>query len=442
MSAQLETAHPALRHQLLPLQEIILNNRKHDEVAIAGGYGSGKSTLAAAWHYQLCVFNPRCVSWILGPDNDTLRNVILEQKFLPFLRDSAGLVENIHFKVNRSSGDMKVEFFFGHIVLFKSANKQVLQGADISHMWITESGDCDEDGVNSAMARVRCPKASFRQTFHEGAPQGLNHFYKRFINCEPVNGSDYLRATDKKLVLNFPTFWNTFLPGYTEKLLDTYGHDIQLVKSWILGQFVPLFALNCFKFNQQIHIKDCPITVGPDIYLGTDFNYGAMGWVASQALPHCLQAVAETPLRCDDTDAACDWFIKTFEPRKFENTRIVVDGDASGWAHHSASSATDYDIIRSRLQHLYPRLVILSPKANGPVTSRIIAANRAFSKNVLYIHKDLTHTIQSLNSTAWDGKGGIAKPSGEDWTHRADALSYVVERHYPVVKPVYGTGAY
>jgi hypothetical protein len=216
-------------------------------------------------------------------------------------------------------------------------------------------------------------------------------------------------------------------------LIDNYGDDEQLIKAWVLGQFVPLFANNVYRFNELTHCGDYPaIRDCSHIILGWDFNVGQVAWAAQQMWEGQVRQIAEAPLKCDTTDDACDAFIRAFPPAMWRNHELIIDGDASGWHRDTRAYFSDYDIILNKLRALYPRVMIRAPRSNESVRTRIVLTNRALARNLFVIDRSCKQTIRSMNQCTYDGRGGIEKPTGDTWTHWADAATYPLCTEFPL----------
>jgi hypothetical protein len=360
-----------------------------------------------------------------------------------------GQKEGVHYSVNLS--DLVVRHFFGHTVYFKTAEAwKTFVGANLSHYTFDEPGRAPEEAHREVNERLRCPKAKVpHQALYVGTPQGRTFYMDVFSGAEFEDIAPKLRVGDReyhileeaknKLVLHSPTFWNNHLSeSFLESLLDVYGHSQQLIDAHIFGQFVALFENNAYEFDESKHVRPCePDPKNPTIYMGWDFNVGQMAWTAGQLSRGSMWWVRETPAKCTNTDTACQSFVEQFPPSQYGNHEVIVYGDASGWHRDTRGYANDYDIILYKLRAHYPRIRILAPNHNPSVSHRILCVNRALGHNYMYFSPEVRYTIKSMNETAYDGKGGILKPSGDTITHRSDGVGYVTVELFPVIEPTY-----
>lgn len=164
-------------------QRRLLQDTNHDEHAIIAGYGYGKTSFLPRWHYKRIEDNPDSeYSIVIAPNHRLLKNWCLAE-FESFLKAS-GLTmgqSNSDFRINLSPSDMKVTFRWGQTIFFISSETPTgLVSYNVSHISIDEPALMDEAVIERAVARLRCPKANYRQILFTGTPEGLNWFHERF----------------------------------------------------------------------------------------------------------------------------------------------------------------------------------------------------------------------------------------------------------------------
>lgn len=416
-------------HELLPFQSVLLKDTEHIDLAMPGGVRSGKTWFGFLWKFARARANIGCKSGWVAP-NFTLTKQVGLNGYVEFL-DRMGWQEGVHYDVNLSEKIVRHRPF-NHDTYFVSTNTRLI-AYTWSDMVVDEEGDCDEQAIIDAKARVSDPRAKIRQCLHLGAPQGLNHYYRRFGGPELRTAGEHaqFRYDDHKLVLHFHTYWNRFIDSkYIDELIDNFGGDKQLIDAWVFGKFVPLSTGNCYRFNQLEHVgKYGLIETNRQLYFGWDFNVGMVSWVQGQRHNTIWRFSRESGPSCDTTDDAMDELIKTFPVWEYGNHEILIDGDANGWAGHTRGLMNDYDIIQERLaKEGYRNVHIIAPHYNSAIQARVIATNRMFNKEMLYIDESCKYTIDSLNGTTWDNHGKIMKGSKDVVSHKSDALSYVISR--------------
>lgn len=445
--------------QLLPYQDLILNDHKTPRLAIPGGVGSGKSEFAVLWHHLKACKYRKGSSWCASHTADLVKRTLVK-KYLDMLT-RFGYVENVHYTYNRS--DKILKYFFGHEVYFMSAVAwQRWMGDDLTHGTADERGYWPDDAFREFSNRLRGVKytTDVKQLLSTGTPQGLTQYMEdysgpEFIETGPVLEIDgkpfYMGRISKdgrKKVLHYPTILNPYNgDDYVQGRLSELGHDPNLVKAHLLGLFVPLFANACYEFSDKNIVEIDASPHNGEILLSWDFNVGQMSWTAFQKRQvqgltqkwDAMYGVEECPDRVANTDEACRAFIEQFPPAIYRHIPIVVTGDRGGYDGNTASSVTDYDVIEAYLSKHYDRVYIEAPRSNPSIRTTLLATNRALRPNpadkrpiLLYLSNRLVYTINSMHKTVFSDDGrGIAKPTGDTWTHRSDTVRYAVQYEMP-----------
>ena len=429
---------PQVEITLWPGQARLIQDRDHFEHGLVSGVGYGKSTFGPPWFHSRCILNKDSkLSLIVAPKYDLVKTVNLEY-YVDFL-ESVGYENERHFTVNKS--ELSLTYFFGHKILFRSAETwKRLVAYNASHFWIDEAGLCPPEIRREVVKRTRCPKAQVRQGLYTGTPEGINWYSQLFSPGELVRTGRFSES-DSKLVLHGVTMDNpTLPPDYFDNLRDAFGWNEALWKAYVLGEFVPLFENNCYDFSATENVTDCrPDPSNRTVFLSWDFNVGQVSWGAFQQARGTHYLVAENRKQCRDTDQACDQFLETFKPDQWDNEKIgrldlQITGDSSGWARDTRNRVdNDYAIIKQRLTPHFPRLSLRTPSSNPPVSASILATNRMFARKLLFFDRNCGKHISSAQSTVFDGKGGITKPSGDQVTHPMDDCRYYVNLVAPAI---------
>lgn len=425
---EVQTASPSNEVRLWRGQARLLQDTEKRHHAVVAGNRYGKTHFGAEWVVTRAILNRYSKQiLVVAPTHSLLKQVNFPAVLAVLDR------ARIPYKANL--GDLVITLPWGVRLLFLSAEThRRLVGYTAAAYWLDEPGICPEEIERELAKRLSCPNAVVRQGLHTGTPEGINHFAKMFGMGAVTRESPLHSVSETKIVLHGRTYDNPLLdPSYVQELLDAFGWNDNLRRAYIEGEFVPLFENNCFEFLADRDVTD--LKADPELgrlTLTFDFNVGLVTWSALQEIKGKHFLVAENERRCRDTDQACDQFIKLLPPQLWAGCEIVVTGDCNGWARDTRSSSNDYDIIKNRLRPLYPRLKIVAPTSNPSVTASIVATNRLLVKEILKVNRQCAGAIESLQTTVFDGKGGIKKPQGDTWTHRSDGLRYYVEEVAPI----------
>lgn len=453
---QLSTKSNKVFFNLLPFQNLILQNQILEEFAIVGGVGAGKTVFACYWLHSKAVKIPGGNFWFCSRTMKTAKDPGIKT-YLQILKN-LGYVSGKHFFHNKS--ESTIRYAWGSTVTFMSSESwKDWVGASLDAAVGDEPAFWPEGAFRELTYRLRPglfqSSDYVRQLLLTGTPQGLTWYAHEFSggNFIPLQqGYDLkgefrpigFQARDKsRLTLHYPTFLNPYqTQSYIDKIINNYGHDDALIKAHLFGEFCPIFQSAVFNKMSQGNIVD--FTPDPskseNLDLCFDFNVGKMAWTGYQRINNQLFCIEEAGDRVITTDEACDEIISTFPKPIWGGKTAVIDGDATGWAGDTRSHTTDYDIIRQKLQGHFARVIIRVPDSNPSVRTTIVSTNRALfsdpvsgkEKQLLFSRK-CSNTIDAMFKTVYTEKGNdIYKPSNDKVTHRSDTVRYKAHVQFPI----------
>lgn len=428
---------------LWPGQKRLLQDKTHADLVLSAGVGYGKTRLGPRWHYSRIVLNPNSPRSAVCAPNYRLAKFVNLNYYRRFLTEELELIENHDFTVNLSDLFIRITRTGQEIHFISSENYKSVVAWEFSHVWIDEPGHMSDEFFYYITERVRCPRASVLQKLFTGIPQGeYTEYYRKFAVGEFQSEGEYFdhypryRLSDQTLIMHAATSENKTLPAtYIDQLKSAYGFNQNLWLAHFYGLFVPITKNQVYDFNRAKHIMTCkPDPKNPVLHLAFDFNPGQVMWVALQESEGLIKAVAESKPNNRTTDEACVDFRRQIDPDLFDRTKILVYGDSSGYHRSTRGYGHDYEIIDRLLRPYYNNYALKARHYNPAVTDRIMAVNRMLNDNPmtgeksrLRVDSSLTKLIESLTATAYDGRGGIAKPGTKDtWTHASDALGYCI----------------
>lgn len=445
------TQSPAANHELLYGQDLIWLDRTTPSLAIAGGVGSGKTYFACAWLHRGALEEPKATQWFCSDSDFLVKNVCF--KTYQDLLDKWGYRKGPDYTTKANN---YIRYANGSEVFFLSAKAwERWVGASLTAAVLDEPGRYPDGAFNEIYERLRGPKLSGgrgRQILFTGTPQGLTYYMEKFGGEDMIPvGPTYryhgetraLLKTDqegRKKVLHFPSFFNHTIDRQEQwdLLTSQYGHDDRLFRSHVLGEFCPLFSYNCYEMSDSNVIDCAPNEELRDVWISFDFNVGQMAatfWQQAKGVSYC---VSELPARIENTDHACRETLKILPPDVWKNHRLHILGDATANRRDTRTLVNDYDILRATLRKYYTHVHVVVGRDNGSVRLRIQAVNRALRGNeysgrgpVIFFDRECKRTIDSLYRTTYDQRGGIEKPSGDDWTHPSDTVGYYVCLAHP-----------
>lgn len=437
-------------YKFLPKQKAIMTDYRTRYLCYAGGLGVGKTFVAVRKAFDLAMKNPRSHGWYVAPTPEVLQQVSMS-RFFEFL-ELCGLFEGIHFTVNRS-------FYFlewhlrgmqGTRIYFKAAsNWKRWIGAEIGWSIFEEPAITAKEADKRLNERIRCNKMRTpHQCFYAGTPDIVpkdDWYFQKF------SGETFLRLSKQKnrvRVVHARSDENPHrVPGYLTTLFDNYGHNKNLIKAYVFGQFVVVAeGLAYENFVENVHMDNVPVNRDyKRLDMMWDFNVNQTCWSVGQIIDGMHRVTGENEKATPGTYDACIQFTEKFPPYDkqgfplWRDHLIVVNGDASGYQSDTTSKHLfdgDYDLIESTLKQYYSQVVIEAPRNNPYVRRRIEATNRILSKKRTVIDNSCQQLRYSLTKTTRDD---LKKEKSKDtWTHPSDGYSYWLTYHNPIEVP--GTG--
>ena len=407
-------------------------------IGVVGGLGSGKSHGAKQWLYDRMALNwraERC--WYVI---NTHR--LIESAVIPSFRkvlQQIGFQEGVHFRI-KESAPAQIVMCTGQVVDLLSAQRpQDFVAAEIHTAVIDEAGSLKREVYEGVMTRLRDVAAQSIQCMVVGAPQGVDNWFADLFN-RPYTAiqRDNMRIHRISTVQN-----QKYLPAhYIESLRRTYGHNPQMLESYLKGYFVPFYVGNAFaNFSEDDLIDFDVMQFNParPLDMCWDFNRLPLAWVVGQVLPieHGLSrkerfvVSGESDGTSSQLEEGIGEFILMFPPDRYRDTEINLYGDRSGHSGSHKTPDSDYEKIQAELKKYYNSVNVIAVRRVIPQVDSVESTNRAFSYSQILISRKNVNLIKSLRGTRWqEGKRELFKPANDKITHWADALKYRIYQLY------------
>lgn len=419
--------------------DILEDDTPHRRFCITKGLRSGGTWGLAHWHYMMCQINWRSKqSWCVAPTLQQIADTVIPT-FSEVLTDCYGLQEGLDFEIVRSMHPCIKLKEYGQTIWLRSGNRpERMVGPTISHCSMTEPGLQSEVAYQKSSNRISCPKATRLQYLLEGSPEGLDGFFAKMANIKPgVNEKQNV----KRIVL-----WShdnpVLPPGWVEQAHRTYEHDEQKLQSYVYGEFVAFTRGTAyweFKHSRNVTL-DLKADPNLPITLTWDWNHTPLAWVALQTQPVWARGgirydrytvLGESSGKANGIMDACADFIAQFDPLKYRNTPIEVDGGVDGFHDSHLSPQCAFDQAYAELKRYYSNVKVVAErgKAAPRIKERLQRHNALLAYRYLIIAAWCRNTIQSheatnLRGNTWD----IEKPHKDMVTHYGDALGYALFR--------------
>lgn len=222
------------------------------------------------------------------------------------------------------------------------------------------------------------------------------------------------------------------------------NYDQRFAQQELMGEFVIFEGAVYYAFNRNQNAGDLAFQVAQynpnlPIRLCADFNVDPMAWPLAQIAENQnglaqVYVIDEIFLRNSNTIEACQEFKNRYPHHR---AGLYLYGDATGQARHTSSNVSDWKIIETELAHY--NITKRVPSSNPAERDRVNAVNGMIcnSKNIrrVQINPKCTHIIRDLEQVSYkDGSTQIDKTKDTTLTHASDALGYLIDKEYSLVK--------
>lgn len=388
----------------------------HKFKLFAAGYGSGKSeAMAQAVIMDACVSSQALIG-CYAPTYDLVRLITaarIQQKLSDHgVAYNYNKAENVIYTSSRNWGD---------IILRTMDNPERIVGYETYSSHLDEldtlktnhAREVWEKVIGRNRLRIKGGEHLINKASAYTTPEGFRFCHWRWV----------LNKTPDYGMIQAPSYSNPFLPpDYIETLRASYPSN--LVDAYIEGQFVNLTTGTVYNaYNRDRCRSSETVRAGEPLFIGQDFNVGAMASTVYVKRPNGWHAAAEL-IGIYDTPA-----LVSVLRDKYNGHQITIYPDASGNSRKTVNaSQSDISLLRNA------GFIIKAPNSNPPVKDRIMAVNKAFSDACLWVNDRLCPTVaNSLEQQAYDKNGEPDKSAGVD--HQNDATGYPIAFELPVRRP-------
>lgn len=401
-----------MKIQLLPHQWKFLTSQSK-YLLLLGGVGSGKTFIGS--HYAIsCINNyPKALGGIFANTHKQLLNSTLSAAFTEF--EKLGL----RYNYNQNRGILSVENAL--LICSSLENFDALRGIEIGYAWMDECAYSKREAFEMLMGRLRDKNGPLQMRLTT-TPKGFNWLYDYFYGD---------KKTDQMQVINAKSSDNRHLPkGYLDSLVGQY--DEKLAKQELEGEFINVTSGKIYyAFKRDKHVKALTQIQGIPLSIGMDFNVNPMTAVICQITQDKIRVLSELWLSNSNTDEVGRYLKEKFG----SGLRIIPDSTGSALKTSSAGKS-DHQILRDY------GFIIPEGIQNPFRVDRYNTVNNLLEKGRIEIDPSCKHLINDLERVSY--KEGTNLPDTQDktLTHISDALGYIANYAFPIVKRTVSVGRY
>jgi hypothetical protein len=393
----------------------------HKYRAFVAGFGTGKTVtgcVSSLIHYWE---HPKVNQGYFAPTYPQIRDI-----YFPTIEEVA---YGMGLRVDIKEGNKEVHIYSGRFYRGTTICRSIKDPSSIIGFKIGK-GHIDElDVLATRKAKEAWRKVIARlrwqdETIKNGVdvtttPEGFKEVYRLFVEMPQLKPElkqtyAYLQASTYDNAKNLPD-------DYIQSLLDTY--PTELIDAYLRGQFVNLTSGTVYRsFNRKLHNSDELATEHDVLRTGMDFNVTKMASTVYVVRPNGWHAVSEFKDVFDTPD-----MIRAIRAR-FPTNRVIVYPDASGDSRKTVdASKSDISLLRQA------NFEVRVNSQNPPVKDRIMAVNKQFEKNALFVNVKQCPTVaKHLEQQAYNDNGEPDKKAGFD--HQNDATGYPIAYEFPIAR--------
>ncbi len=305
------------------------------------------------------------------------------------------------------------------IWIMSGEDPDALRGPNLGAAWIDEPFIQHEEVFDQMHARVRDPKARFKEILLTGTPEQLNWGYDI---CEGERANDY----DLEYIQAHTSANQALEAAYVERLQNAF--DEKTAEAYLGGGFVNLQKGRVYhQFSDNQNVIDLPDPGGP-LKMGLDFNVNPMAGIVFWTHGNHMHIVDEIELENSDTEYMMQYATDEFWERvNGEKVSRILDvyPDASGRSRSTKAPGgkSDFHYITQSGRNIYAKA------SNPSIRDRENSVNGMLSKG----HLTISPKCRKLRSYFMK-YSHEQKNKQKEMSHLLDALGYPVFYLFPVIR--------
>lgn len=408
-----------IKYSPLPTQTKFHQSKK-SKVALIAGYGFGKTHSLVMHHFKLATMNRGCQLGLLCPTLKMAKRDVMST-FQEICRQNKIIHDYNKSDFSIYLPQTKTKTW----ILHGEDDGQSIRGPNLAAVLVNEFTLINEPTYLAAIARIRDPKAKFRQLAMSGTFEEFGGVYDLITND---NEFDIFYGSTRE---------NTHLPdSYVKMLESTYDSDMQ--KQYIEG--LPVRRLGkavVKKFNRSKQVTDSLYfdRTKDQLWISVDFNVTPMSaviWGHNQNETVKLKALESICLKDSDTPDLARLLQHKVHEYGLEPKDVSLFPDPAGAARKTVNaSKTDMHILRD---HGFTDLRYT--KSIRSVKDCVNSLEAMLDRGEILIHSKCKDLIDDLEQVKWKDNGFEFDKTNSMRTHWLDGLKNMVHLQYPALKPV------
>lgn len=380
--------------------------------ALVTGYGGGKTFFAGKRAISMALHNAPSPYMLISPSYKQAKRTVIPT--IKSLLDGRGIPHTY----NKSEHEFNIFYKGLHAVIWigSGQNADDLKGPNICGAGIDEPFIQPVEVFEQMLARVRDPRAKYREITLTGTPEQLNWGYDI---CEGERKGDY----DLELIQASSTANQALDQQYFDTLTNAY--DDKLKQAYVDGAFVNMAkGVIYYGFDRHRNVKELIKPESCQYEIGMDFNVNPMAAVVFWRDGDRMHYVEEVELPNSDTNEMMVYLTTKYPEIK----KAYPDPACNQRRTNAPAGLTDKRIIESKAFGVK----VHARKAHPSRRDRYNATNKKYADGSLTLDPSLKRLRKYCEQLTHEN---FAKTDGEPMTHLTDAASYPVEYVFPIKRP-------
>ena len=386
-------------------QKTICSNDSRFRVAVTGRR-FGKTHVAmrelARWASE-----PNSQVWYVAPSYRMAKGIVWDQL--------KGKLKDLRWIEQSNEAELKLRLKNGSVIHLKGAdNPDSLRGVGLDGIILDEFQDIEPRVWTEVLRPTLSDKGG--KAMFLGTPRGVGSWSHEMYTMAT--------ATENWCAWTYTTLDGGNVPA--EEIEEARRDmDLKTFEQEYLATFNTYSGMVYYNFKRETHLRAYKNPNVTDVYIGQDFNVGALASAIAIIENDTIFFVDELLLDSSSTEDTCDEL-----KRRYPNSKIHIFPDPAGKQRRSsAGGRTDISILQNAGFNVKVR------NNHTPVRDRVNAVNSKL-KNAngdvgLYIDPRCKNIINSLEKMVYKPGTNVIDKDGK-LDHMADAVGYLVDYLYPV----------
>jgi phage terminase large subunit len=351
--------------------------------------------------------NPNQQVWYVAPSYRMAKGIVWDQL--------KGRLKDLRWIEASNEAELKLRLKNGSVIHLKGAdNPDSLRGVGLDFIVLDEFQDIEPRVWTEVLRPTLSDKGG--KAMFLGTPRGVGSWSHEMYTMA--------LSTD-----NWDSWTYTTLDGgnVPESEIDEARRDMDLktFEQEYLATFNTYSGMVYYNFDRKAHLKSYPNPDVKEIFVGQDFNVGALASAIAIIEGDTVFFVDELLLDSSSTEDTCDEL-----KRRYPNSKITMFPDPAGRQRRSsAGGRTDISILQNAGFNVQAR------NNHTPVRDRVNAVNsklkNARGEIKLFVDPRCKNIINSLEKMVYKPGTNVIDKDGK-LDHMADACGYLIDYLYPV----------